>query len=886
MQTKTAAGTFAPLLALGIAAVVGACATQEDAQPDQFNQSPVVMAVYARDSVGNALPDVQMWANPTDPHYPNFGGVTGPENAQNVSPFPASYGSLVIEFNTPLDGDLLQIGDQYANQLGSYCKMGFDPNTAPFKIVDPSRPNAPLFGSICYDPTSPLSRFPSLTFVIGSGTATDASANPFTCQTFTPASFLDNATGTALPLKPLTTYTVVFSNTAVTNPNHQSLSFPTGNGWSSGQYQFTTSGFEIMAAGYKDQGSGYYTFIDKPYKGLLKDLAAVGASNYQQPADDTPFFVVTTYGFLAKQPDPNNGTVAGDCVPTGKDGKTPAVTATRADGSHFDEFIINDSCAGGLVNGDARFIYVAPGYSLPGHDTPALGGGATWEPNQSYTITVDTSLADQSNLVTLGNTTTYQFTAADDSPRMVSIAPANGGVAQLAYGKNGPAGATYYFSIASPLSSSQPSFIVANYNAPIDTSATSDNFVVTDPSGAVVPGTVTFPASMNNQAIAFQPTQALLPATAYKIDIKGLKVAAAIPGLGGQAFGEKHKTFTTSTMRTSSLQRICIDYPNNNECGGNFTHTSSDRAANQPLQILHAGDVAGDNLVFSFSRPAVGVTSSTVAVQEINADGTNGDAIDPALVTVTAASTVVYTLAVDPKVPVKCNQKYEIIAQTGITDTETTPVNLTAEGCKVNGGCPDIRSFTTQPYEPLPQDSAGNAVLYTPTGQPDPLTGKPLTADEYIVEFNASISAGSVNSKLLGVPSTSNLLQVVDSNGVGVKLTCPKLPDDNQYLIVCTSAPLAANANYLATMLVDSSSPILIATSTTLAPLGVDYQGQANAFSNTPSASLVGDQNSCKFFGTVATSITTPCPPSTTKSVGKKSVARTASAKLGKLALR
>jgi len=894
MLTKTA-GAFAPLLALGLAAVVGGCSTQEDAQPDQFNQPPVIEAVYARDSVAGLLPDVQVWANPADPHYPNFAGETGAQNAQNVSPFPASYASIVVEFNTPLDGS--KLGAQ--NDFGSYCSVGQDPSTAPFKVVVGSGTNneRALLGSICYEPSSPLYRYPSITFVLGAGTANDPSAQPFTCQAFTPESWeaaagqTDATTTTAF--NPLTNYTIVFNTTALTNDNGQGLATPTGagaNGWTSGSYTFTTSGFEIMAAGFQDQSTGYYTFIDKPYAGFLKDKGCGTAMNptgscpaasgtYQQPSDDTLFFIVTTYGYNFIPPGAQ-GLAPGDCVPGGSG--TPqqpgtstaaAVTATRADGSHFDELILDDYCVGGLVSNDPRFIYVAPGYSIPGLDTPASGGGATWEPGQSYVITVNSSLSDITSTATLGTTATYSFTAAAGSLGPTAISPDVGAVAQLAYGKNGPAGATYYFGQGTALGPDQPSFIVANYNAPIDpTTATTTNFVVAGPDGTPVPGTVALAAATNNQAITFQPTTALSPATTYTVDIKGLTVTASIPTLGGQAFPELQSTFTTSTMRTSGLDRLCIDYPNNNECGGNLAPASADRASNQPLQILYSNSaVVGDNLILAFARPAVNVSSATVAVQQINADGTTGAAVDPSLVTVTPGQTSVeYTLSVDPSVPVKCNQKYEIIAATSITDNESPAVTLTAEGCKAAGGCVDIRSFTTQPYEPLPLDAAGDTILYTPTGQPDPTNpAATLASDQFLVQFNASLSAASVNTTLLGTPSTQNLIQVADSSGNPVQLTCPPLPDDNQYYIVCTAEPLVPNSQYIATMLVDSSKPLLIAQSTTLAPLYFDYQGQLDAASNTPTNTLVGDQTSCQYYGTQEVSFTTPCAQTTTRQTHK-----------------
>ncbi len=368
MLNKTAAGTYAPLLALGFAAAVGGCTTQEDVQPDQFNSAPVIEAIYAHDNqYGSTLGlyDVQMYANPTDPHFPTATGVTGVQNAANVGPlFPADYNSIIVEVNTPLDGSKLGTTANLSSE--SYCTSGSIPAQAPFQVIDVGGgSNTPLLGSICYDPTSQLFRYPELTFVLGAGSAFDPTANPFTCQDFTQ----DTGDSNGASFKPNHQYAVQMNTAIDVNDNEIALVTPTDSSWSNGQFAFTTSGFDIMAAGYQDPNTGFFSYISKPYLGFLKDCPV--NATFCNPVDGTFSNPNANLGA-----DGLNGNIPLRIFTTLEvsPSSLPAnVTLTSADGRTVPANVIASGSRG------KRMFYVAPPVS--------------WEPGQTYTVTISASLS-------------------------------------------------------------------------------------------------------------------------------------------------------------------------------------------------------------------------------------------------------------------------------------------------------------------------------------------------------------------------------------------------------------------------------------------------------------------------------------------------------------
>jgi hypothetical protein len=856
MQTRTATSKVTQLVLLGCAAAVASCATQPDEQPAQFNSPPIIEAIYARDSATaaaglTALPDVQVWANASDPHYPSQTGETGAQNAAAVSRFPASYGSLVIEFNIPLDGS--KFGVQ--NDLGSYCTTGLDPATAPFKLVDVDASNRVLIGSICYDPTSPLDRYPSLTFVVGAGVSTDASAQPFTCNSFNPSAY-ENDSLTALV--PQHHYAVQFNTADILSQNGQALTTPSDAAFASGTFSFQASGFDIMAAGYQDQNSGYYTFIDKPYAGFLKDLAAAG-SGYVQPSDDTPFFVITTYAYNAD----------GNCLPASAD-DSATVTATRANDSDFQALVFDDFCFLGVISSDPRIIYVTPALAIPGFDGAVNGGSGVWEPGQSYKVKIPGTLADiLASGTTLGTDKEYDFKASPGDPAPTQISPLNGAVAQLVYARNGPSTAAHYYAGVPFLAANVPSWITVNFNVPIDQATAMDpaNFKVAGPDGMAVAGHLITPTATNNMALAFQPTAVLNSSTVYTVTVSGLKADATVPGFtSGPTIPTLTSVFTTSSERSSGFSRLCTAGPvpghGADTCLGAARAVSADRGANQPLQILKDGVTA-----ITYTRISANVSNSTVQI--IEGDG-SGTPIDASQVTVSPSTSnpFLYRLKTSAAYPIKCNTHYVVRSEgkgspaaTPITDTdEATPQQLSYEGCKA-GDCSDLRTFTTEAFGLQALDTSGNKILFTASGDKLPLEnqtgpGATATADTVSIQFNATPDHAAVNALI----TNNQFIKVTDSAGATVNITCPLLPnDDSGYEIDCTTTtPLAQNATYFASLVV--STPIPIAAQTTLTPRLVTH---SLGTTKTPTGKFIGDQTSCTFTGSISASFTTPCPQST-----------------------
>jgi hypothetical protein len=808
MQNRSVTSKVTQLALLGCAAVVASCATQPDEQPAQFQSAPVLEAVYARDNIGSGLGDVQVWANAADPHYPTLAthsglypnGESGAQNTTNISPFPNSYGAIVVEFNTVLDGS--KLGKQ--NDLGSYCSSGTDATT-PFKVVDIDHGSRVLKGSICYDPTSPLYRYPNLVFILGADTAVDPSANPFTCQDFSPSAGDDNGAA----FSPSTKYGIVFNTSVIQNQGGKGLALPAGDAaFSSGTFTFTTSGFDIMAAGYQDQNSGYFTFVKKPYLGFLKDLSAVGDA-YLQPADNTLFFVYTTMNV-------GPGTI----------------TATRADGSDFGAKVT-------LI--EPRVIQIKP--------------GLTWEPGQKYIITVG------GDLVTAGMTPytisagdTYSFSAAPGSPAPIAVAPIDGAVAQLVYGKNG-AGST------------KPSYVLIDFNVPIDpASATTDNVKVTAADGTVLAGTVVFTAHKNNQRVSFKPTDLYKSSTVYTVTTTNLVVQSGIPNFAaGTKVPDFKSSFTTSTLRTSAFLSVDTKL------------ASADRTSNQPLTTLADGILVAFSRMVDLTTLDAGTAADpgTITINELSSTGADAGTVDPSNVLILPSSTlgptfashnllalvaVAYGDATHPQgYPIKCKQKYQVVFHSGIVDIdEATPAHLTAEGCKT-GNCPDIRTFTSAPLK-----VADGAVDFTPAAG--------NVAGTLSVTFNASLDHTIANPII-----AAGVITLTDSAGTKIPLTCSPLADDQQSTITCTiNGTLNPNSAYTASFV---ASGLKIATQaygleyvygadcttdndcTVEGSLGCDTQNSGTCIDPTP---ILADQNSCTFAGSVSTPILTACPPATT----------------------
>src|SRR5438067_3235052 len=268
MRLSLGAGCRTPLLASCVAVLAG-CAgstTQKDS-----STPPTVTAVFSVDT------NLFAGATTTGPKAPQPDVLLYHQTDTRVSAkAPASYDGIRIEFSSLLDASTVAAPIGLGAGSGtianaSFCPpLGNDPANAPVQVLDVSGanggpPNNVIPSSICFNPSSDLGGNPNVVIQIGAS-ALSATAVPFTCQSFSrPVTGGTNANFTSLvPNKP---YAIKLSPN-IKGTNGQALVPPTGGNpsgkWSGGTFNFTSSGFEIIAAGIHAAHTVFFSFIDKP----------------------------------------------------------------------------------------------------------------------------------------------------------------------------------------------------------------------------------------------------------------------------------------------------------------------------------------------------------------------------------------------------------------------------------------------------------------------------------------------------------------------------------------------------------------------------------------------------------------------------------------------
>ena len=269
MNLKTAAGRPVPLMRLAtVLLMAGGCATSVVDQPAGFQDPPTIAAIFAVDSAGGFLPDVLVYSS-TEP--------------AKVSKAPPSYGSYRVEFNEPMAGETLSAANDLTAGASSTTLSFCSPPSsgAKVRLLDGTRV---VPTSVCYDASSPLGSNPHVNVFIGAGATVPAAPSPFTCRFFAAAPLGDAATGV---LAASHDYTLDFAAGSINGANGKALAAPTGGGWTGNQFKLSTSGFEVMAVGFQDLNTGFFTWLDKPTPGFIKDLAAVDLDPFDQRAYDT-----------------------------------------------------------------------------------------------------------------------------------------------------------------------------------------------------------------------------------------------------------------------------------------------------------------------------------------------------------------------------------------------------------------------------------------------------------------------------------------------------------------------------------------------------------------------------------------------------------------------
>jgi hypothetical protein len=636
-----------PLLTAGCAALFGACAPG----PDKTTYgAPQVTSVQSVDIAKQGLPSVLMYSS-SDPR---------------VTPTPPpAYGSFQVGFNQPMTATTLAASENRGTSptaTATFC----DPSLGAVQLIDVTGTGAFAAGSVipasvCYDPASDIGGDPHVTIIPGSGLGASATS-PFTCNTFRAQSSSAAAGGNGY-LVPSHQYALKF-NSGITGASGQALQFPTSTGWAGNQYTFTTAGLRVMAVGFNDPVSNYYSWLAKPFVGFMKDLNEAGKrgpnrdvatcstdsdcqlTESASPGSPTGQFgqvcgsgvcayrqQVATFGG-AQTPTPllivvtenlNRSTAKANKGEPVDSAGNPTVTVTRADSTPFPA-IINSS--------GARVITVTP--------------AGSWESGTSYVVTVGANLTAMDKTTTLGvqppTMTTFSFTAGTIA--LAALTPPNPD-------ENSTANLVDQTTVA------------VTYPVPL-TAVTAKLLK----GSAVVPTAVpVLDPLTNNQVVTIAPSSNLDPGTLYTVSITGATAA------GGKPVKDYTYNFTTQFFNAVDVT----------DAGG----TSINRSFSADPAVLNAG------FLVVYTEPVANANNTTIKLYENTPTGT------PLPITVAAATSTNPNDAakITSSSPAKFGQRYVIQSTTALKTVRNT-VSLVAEGCQPGTGvdCADLKAFTTMPF--------------------------------------------------------------------------------------------------------------------------------------------------------------------------------------------
>jgi hypothetical protein len=667
MRTINSAFRLAlPLLAAGCAALFGACAPGPVAAT---YGAPQISNIYSID-LENGQPSVLIYSNQA---------ATGSDPRVSAKPPPA-YSAFQVEFDQPMTGaTLANREDRATAALGSstFCSDVKADGTLGAQAVQLLDGATVIPSSICYDPASDIGGNPHVTIIPGNGLV---GGTPFTCQTFSRAS--TNNYGVLVESH---AYTLAFKP-GINGANGQALRFPTDAGWAASQYTFTTAGMALMAAGFTDPVSGYFSWLEKPYPGFMKDLNEAGkAGTAKTPATCTQ----DSSCQRTQQPDPNvpqppgqlgQICAAGVCayrqqVATYGGAQTPSPFLI------FTTEVLPGTITGVTVTRGTPAVDVTAFFTVDASFDPrviTVTPNATWEGGANYTVNVPASLAGASGATTLGTAKAFSF-AAGATPLAAQIPPS-------------PDESSVAVSIGTN--------IVVTYPVPLDPTKAVPAASATAPgikllkAGTLVPINSTGildPTAQNNQVITITPASNLDAGTVYTVSITGLTSATGAP------VTDYSYTFTTRFF--------------------NATAMTNWRLVTAPVTALASG------ITVTYTEAASNLGASTINVFE---NALTGTAVP---VTVTAAAngksaTLTSTAAG------KFNQKYVVQSTTALKSVRG--VNLIAEGCQPAPGvdCSDVKGFTTAPFGgrlaiTTPNKSLGK-FTFTFNNPADPVTLTPF----------------------------------------------------------------------------------------------------------------------------------------------------------------
>ncbi|GAC1595463.1 MAG: hypothetical protein NVS4B10_03890 [Myxococcales bacterium] len=780
-----------PLVAAGCAALVGACSPS--AETTKYG-TPQINNIYAID-LENGLPNVLMYSNPA---------ASGSDPRVSTKPPPA-YSAFQVEFDQPMSGPTLANREDRATKAlanSSFCSdltSSGGPGAQGVTLLDGT---TPIPASVCYDPTSDIGGNPHVTIIPGTGLST---GTPFTCQTFSRAKtngvgiFAENH-AYALAFKP-----------GIKGASGQALQLPTGTGWTSSQYAFTTAGMALMAAGFQDPVTTYYSFLEKPYPGFIKDLNEAGKAGpsktpatcrqdsdcqlTQQAAPGTPtgqFGQICAAGTCAYRQQVS--TFGGAQTPT------PFLIFTT-------EVVDKATLAGASGVTVTRGTPAAPGAAFPGVtvDTSfdkrviTVIPAATWESGTTYTVTVPATVAGKgpAGTSTLGTAKSFTFTAGTtDLAALTPPTPDENSTGNLV----------------------DATVVAVTYPVPLDpakavpaTSATGPGVKLLKGS-ALVPiksgGTNIIDPGTNNQIITITPTGNLDAGTVYTVSLTGL---TSSPATGSKPVKDYTYNFTTRFFNAVDL----VD----------ATTTSIDRSFKASPTALQ------DGITVVYGEPAANISASTVKVFEGSATGT------PLSVTVTpfATNNANDSATITSSAPAKFGQKYVVQSTTALVSVRGA--TLAAEGCQPGASCPDLKSFTTAPF--------GGTLKVTDT-----------TAGTFTFTFNNPVDPTTLSA----TPPTSPNPQPGSTDAFQLFKQDTATGKRSPVPISCTSNAGTATANTVVTC--TAVNPVFASSSATanvtyIANVGIAAPGVKSTNATAKGVPVVP----ATFTGGATASFATPCFP-------------------------
>jgi hypothetical protein len=761
-------------------ALAAACTTSLVSPPPNFGQPPTVKRIFAVDPPANS------------PFFSFNTGVTfgevliySTDSADHVTATPPpSFTQFRIEFDQPIDATKLlkaKVADALVGTAGnlngafafSYCTP-LDLNNPGIQVVDIDTPAHTIVSSICYDPASQVGQNPHVTVIPGNGSVNaNATPSPFTCH-----SFLEDDSSSYFSKH---TYGIKFisadiASSANTSANLNVQAFPAST------FTFKTTGFEIMAVGGQNSVTGYFDWIDKPYAGFMQNLPAIPTAS---EVDCDPAAVISRNGCRIFSD--GSGFLI---VTTQPVADATGVTLVRTGGTTAPDYVVDTA----TFDGSARVISIFP--------------ATTFEPGQSYTVTIDPTKVTaapangETNVTTLekpATTITYTFIAGPGP-----VGPAAGPdviyhttPAQAAVRVNNKVSVIQFF-----------------FQLPVDpVTVTSGAFAVTRSDGKTIAGTPALIAGSNNQEVDWTPTTApTLFGAVYTLKVNGgaslVKVGPGVP-TATQPFAAYTGTFTT--------RQFTVDRVYN---GG----TAIDGTRNMPLESLLNGSW---NIQFRDVTDPATVTTTTLPV---TAGGT------AAGVSVTdSGDHKKYTLKLtDTTTPIKFGTQYLVTATTGIKEAtaanggvaDSTGQALHAENCSATD-CPDARGFFTRTF---------NASISTAPIRTGP------TAGNFTISFNYPIDpatwTGNSALSFTLVPGTVDPTLGFQPTGSGkIAVTCTLQAGNGSAKCTPASAP-AANTYYRA---IATLSGVKVATPFVSGAVSVPLDTTTGTFNGTLTQTYITD---------------------------------------------